>query len=75
MNILQQAANRIGLPSERVFGDAYSFFEVRRSKKYICNKFLDYAYNESKIPDEPVKAYCLYILADRITRQPTINKE
>jgi hypothetical protein len=73
MNILQQAANRIGLPSERVFGDSYSYWEKRVSKKYVCDKFLDYAYKE-KIP-ELVSDYCLEILSGRITRQLTINTE
>jgi len=68
MNILQMASAKIGLPTEKIFGDSYSFFEVRVPKKYICDKFLDYAYDETKIPSEPVVAYCLYILAGRITR-------
>jgi hypothetical protein len=71
MNILQMAANKIGLPSERVFGDAYTYFEVRICKKKICDLFLDYAY-EDTIP-EVVEDYCLYILAGRISQQKLLS--
>jgi len=72
MNILRQASEKIGLPSERVFGDSYSYFEVRISKEEICDKFLDYAY-EDKIP-EVVEDYCLYILAGRVKKQKRRKK-
>jgi hypothetical protein len=72
MNLLQQAANHIGLPSEKIFGDAYSYFEERVSKEFICNRFMDYAY-EDKIP-EVVQDYCIYILAGRVTKPKQLTE-
>jgi len=66
MNILQLASAKIGYSSERIFGDSYAYYEVRVSKKYICEKFLDYAYREI-IPDCVID-YCLEILTNKITR-------
>jgi hypothetical protein len=71
MNILQLASERIGLTSEKVFGDSYAYWEVRVPKKYICDKFLDYAY-EDKIP-ECVCDYCLDILAGRVTKMKLLT--
>ncbi len=66
MNILQEASAKIGLSSEKVFGDSFSYWEVRLPKKVICDLFMDYAY-EDKIP-ECVTDYCIDILAERITK-------
>ena len=74
MNILQLASARIGLSAERIFGDSYAYWEVRVSKKYICNRFMDYAY-EDKIP-QCVIDYCIDILAERVTRTKLLtNRE
>lgn len=66
MNILQMASAKLGLPSERVFVDSYFYWEVRISKKEMCNKFMDYAYDD--IIPKHVTDYCIDILAGRITR-------
>ena len=74
MNILQQASARICLSSERIFGDSYAYWEVRIPKQAICNKFMDYAY-EDKIP-QCVIDYCIDILAGRVTRTKLLtNRE
>jgi hypothetical protein len=66
------ASAKIGLPSEKVFGDSYSYWEKRVSKKFVCDKFMDYAYQE-KIP-ETVRNYCIDILANRVTQQPQLTR-
>jgi len=74
MNILQQASARIGFSTEKIFGDSYAYWEVRVPKEYICEQFMDYAY-EGKIP-ECVKNYAIDILAGRVTRTKLLtNRE
>jgi hypothetical protein len=71
MNILQEASAKIGLSSERVFGDSFSYWEVRLPKKKICDLFLDYAYQD-KIP-QTVIDYCIDILAGRVKKQKLLT--
>ena len=60
------ASAKIGYSTEKIFGNAYSYYEVRVSKQEICDKFLDYAY-DNVIPD-CVEDYCLAILTNKVTR-------
>jgi len=66
MNLIQMASAKIGYSTEKIFGNAYSYYEVRVSKQEICDKFLDYAY-DNVIPD-CVEDYCLAILTNKVTR-------
>ena len=66
MNLIQMASAKIGYSTEKIFGNAYSYYEVRVSKQEICDRFLDYAY-DNVIP-ECVEDYCLAILTNKVTR-------
>jgi len=73
MNILQLASARIGLSTEKIFGDSYTYWEVRVPKEYICDKFMDYAH-EDKIP-ECVQDYAIDILAGRVTKTKLLTNK
>jgi len=71
MNLIQMASAKIGYTTEKIFGNAYSYYEVRVSKKYICDKFMDYAYDD--VIPHCVEDYCLAILTNKVTRNKLLK--
>lgn len=66
--IVVKALNESGGTAEQLFKCAFEYYEMRVSKKYIINCFLDYLHKD-KVP-QVVEDYCLEILAHRIHEVP-----
>ncbi len=63
-HIVVKAVNLAGIPAEILFRHAYEYYEVRVSKHFLVQRFLDYLHLD--IVPEVVQDYCLEVLSHRI---------
>ena len=66
-NIVVLTVNESGIYAENIFKFAYEYYEVRVSKQFLIQRFLDWQYNN--VVPEVVLNYCLEILSRRIAVQ------
>jgi hypothetical protein len=70
-HVVVLAVNETGLFAENVFKFAYDYYEVRVSKQFLVQRFLDYIHRDT-VP-EVVLDYCLEILSHRIACQKLLK--
>ena len=63
MDIVYQTAVVVKLPLERVFRDAFDYFEERHAKKWVMEQFIKY--KQCEILHPTVQNYCIEILSGR----------
>ncbi len=65
--LVRTAAEKLGIRTERVFGLAFEWAEIPKSRKYIMNTFLDWYY--TGIINPIVEDFILDVLSNRVTRK------
>ena len=65
--LVRDAAFILGVPTERVFGLSFEYWETPHSKKYIVDQFLNW-YHEGKI-NSTVEDFVIDVLAGRVQPQ------
>ena len=69
--LVRTAAEKLGIPTERVFGLSFEYAEEPRSRKYVMDQFLSW-YHDGKI-HPIVEDFVIDVLADRIETQKLLK--